>query len=125
MNLQKLNDNFVLSKEKKLSKDERTLLKTFATFKVQHDMDKNLYSSSRKNVLSILNKLIRKTVAVKNNNTYTYFFMTPKKRKTVDYKSVIDSLTKSYDIPKHFVDELIADSTTVTEYDELTIKGDE
>ena len=75
MSLQKLNENFILSTDKKLTKDERVLLKSFATFKQQFDSDKDLYNKSRKNVLSILNKLLRKTVAVKTNNIYTYFFL--------------------------------------------------
>jgi hypothetical protein len=125
MHLQKLNDNFILSTDKKLTKDERVLLKSFATFKQQFDSDKDLYNKARKNVLSILNKLMRKTVAVKTNNAYTYFFLTPKKRKVIDYKSVINSLSNTYSIPMHYIDEVIKDNTTVTSYDELNLKGDE
>ena len=125
MNLQKLNENFILSTDKKLMKHERVLLKSFANFKVQFDSDNELYKKSRKNVLSILNKLLRKTVAVKTNNIYTYFFLTPKKRKIVDYKNVINSLAVNYSIPMHYVEEVIEDNTTVTSYDELNLKGDE
>ena len=125
MNLQKLNDNFILSTDKKLMKHERILLKSFATFKQQFDSDNDLYKKSRKNVLSILNKLMHKKVHVKTNNGYTYFFLTPKKRRVPDYKKVIDTLAVNYSIPMHYIDEVIKDNTTVTFYDELNVKGDE
>lgn len=124
MNLQKLNENFILSKDKKLTKDERVLLKSFAIFKQQFDSDKDLYNKSRKNVLSILNKLLRKTVAVKTNNIYTYFFVTPKKRKVIDYKNVINLLAVKYSIPLHHIEEVIKDNTEYTSYDELNLKGE-
>ena len=125
MHLQKLNENFILSTDKKLTKDERVLLKSFATFKQQYDSDKDLYNKARKNVLSILNKLMNKKVHVKTNNGYTYFFLTPKKRRVPDYKKVIDTLAVNYSIPMHYVEEVIKNNTTVTFYDELNIKGDE
>ena len=125
MNLQKLNENFILSTDKKLMKHERVLLKSFANFKVQFDSDNELYKKSRKNVLSILNKLINKKVHVKTNNGYTYFFLTPKKRRVPDYKKVIDTLAVNYSIPGHHIEEVIKDNTTVTSYDELNLKGDE
>tara|TARA_A100001391_G_scaffold171546_1_gene132875 strand:- start:507 stop:884 length:378 start_codon:yes stop_codon:yes gene_type:complete len=125
MNLQKLNENFILSTDKKLMKHERILLKSFAIFKQQFDSDNDLYKKSRKNVLSILNKLMHKKVHVKTNNGYTYFFLTPKKRRVPDYKKVIDTLAVNYSIPMHYIDEVIKDNTTVTFYDELNVKGDE
>tara|TARA_R100000329_G_C7585911_1_gene207709 strand:+ start:180 stop:557 length:378 start_codon:yes stop_codon:yes gene_type:complete len=125
MNLQKLNENFILLPDKKLMKNERVLLKSFANFKVQLDSDNELYKKSRKNVLAILNKLINKKVHVKTNNGYTYFFLTPKKRRVVDYKSVVNSLANTYSIPMHYIDEVKKDNTTVTFYDELNIRGDE
>ena len=124
MSLLKLNENFILSTDKKLMKDERVLLKSFAIFKQQFDSDKDLYNKSRKNVLAILNKLARKTVAVKTNNVFTYFFLTPKKRKVIDYKNVINSLAVKYSIPLHDVEEVIQNNTTVTSYDELNLKGE-
>ena len=125
MNLQKLNENFILLPDKKLMKNERVLLKSFANFKVQLDSDNELYKKSRKNVLAILNKLINKKVHVKTNNGYTYFFLTPKKRRVPDYKKVIDTLAVNYSIPMHYIDEVIKDNTTVTSYDELNLKGEE
>lgn len=125
MNLHKLNQNFVVSKTALLKKSERKYLQSFIDFKISFDSDKDLMKDSRKNVLSIIEKSKGNTIAINVNNQAVNLFVTPQKRKKVDYKKVIEVIASEYSINKATLDEIVNANTTITAYDELTIKGGE
>jgi len=123
MNLQNLNQKFVVTKTALLKKHEREYLQSFISFKTQFDSDKDLMKDSRKNVLSIIEKSKGNTIALNVDNQAVNLFVTPKKRKTIDYKSVLEFIASEYSINKATLDEIVKASTKTTSYNELTIKG--
>jgi len=125
MNLQNLNQKFVVSKTALLKKSEREYLQSFVDFKIAFDSDKDLMKDSRKNVLSIIEKSKGNTVAINVDNQAINFYLTPKCRNTVNYKNVIDTIKSMGVIANSTLDELLIGNTTITSYDELTIKGGE
>jgi hypothetical protein len=125
MNLQNLNQKFVVTKTALLKKHEREYLQSFVSFKTQHDSDKALYKDSRKNVLAIIEKSKGNTIAINVDNQAVNLFVTPQKRKKVDYKKVIEVIASEYSINKATLDEIVNAYTSYTSYDELTIKGGE
>jgi len=125
MNLQNLNQKFVVTKTALLKKHEREYLQSFVSFKTQHDSDKALYKDSRKNVLSIIEKSKGNTIAINVDNQAVNLFVTPQKRKKVDYKKVIEVIASEYSINKATLDEIVNAYTSYTSYNELTIKGGE
>ena len=125
MNLQNLNQKFVVSKTALLKKSEREYLQSFIDFKTQFDSDKDLMKDSRKNVLSIIEKSKGNTIAINVDNQAINFYLTPKCRNTVNYKNVIDTIKSMGVIANSTLDELLIGNTTITSYDELTIKGSE
>ena len=125
MNLQNLNQKFVVSKTALLKKSEREYLQSFVDFKIAFDSDKDLMKDSRKNVLSIIEKSKGNTVAINVDNQAINFYLTPKCRNTVNYKNVIDTIKSMGVIANSTLDELLIGNTTITSYDELTIKGSE
>ena len=125
MNLQNLNQKFVVSKTALLKKSEREYLQSFIDFKIAFDSDKALMKDSRKNVLSIIEKSKGNTVAINVDNQAINFYLTPKCRNTVNYKNVIDTIKSMGVIANSTLDELLIGNTTITSYDELTIKGSE
>ena len=70
MNLQNLNQKFVVTKTALLKKHEREYLQSFIDFKTQHDSDKALYKDSRKNVLAIIEKSKGNTIAINVDDVY-------------------------------------------------------
>jgi len=125
MNLQNLNQKFVVTKTALLKKHEREYLQSFVSFKTQHDSDKALYKDSRKNVLAIIEKSKGNTIAINVDNQAVNLFVTPQKRKKVDYKKVIEVIASEYSINKATLDEIVNAYTSYTSYNELTIKGGE
>ena len=125
MNLQNLNQKFVVSKTALLKKSEREYLQSFIDFKIAFDSDKDLMKDSRKNVLAIIEKSKGNTVAINVDNQAINFYLTPKCRNTVNYKNVIDTIKSMGVIANSTLDELLIGNTTITSYDELTIKGGE
>ena len=123
MTLQKLNQKFVVSKTALLKKNERQYLQSFIDFKVSFDSDKDLMKDSRKNVLSIIEKSKGNAIAINVNNQAVNLFVTPKCRNIVDYKKVIEIIKSMGVINSNTIDELLIGNTTITAYDELTIKG--
>ena len=125
MNLQNLNQKFVVSKTALLKKSEREYLQSFVDFKIAFDSDKDLMKDSRKNVLAIIEKSKGNTVAINVDNQAVNLYLTPKCRNTVNYKNVIDTIKSMGVIANSTLDELLIGNTTITSYDELTIKGGE
>jgi hypothetical protein len=125
MNLQNLNQKFVVTKTALLKKHEREYLQSFIDFKTQHDSDKALYKDSRKNVLAIIEKSKGNTIAINVDDVAINFYLTPKCRNTVDYKNVIETIKSMGVIANSTIDELLIGNTTITSYNELTIKGEE
>ena len=123
MNLQNLNQKFVVTKTALLKKSEREYLQSFIDFKTQHDSDKALYIDSRKNVLAIIEKSRGNSIAINVDNQAVNLFVTPQKRKKVDYKKVIEVIASEYSINKATLDEIVNAHTSYTSYNELTIKG--
>lgn len=123
MNLQNLNQKFVVTKTALLKKSEREYLQSFVSFKTQFDSDKSLMQDSRKNVLSIIEKSKGNTIAINVDNQAVNLFVTPQKRKKVDYKKVIETIASEYSINKATLDEIVNAHTSYTSYNELTIKG--
>jgi len=91
----------------------------------QHDSDKALYKDSRKNVLAIIEKSKGNTIAINVDDVAINFYLTPKCRNTVDYKNVIETIKSMGVIANSTIDELLIGNTTITSYNELTIKGEE
>jgi len=125
MNLQNLNQKFVVSKTALLKKSERQYLQSFIDFKTQFDSDKDLMKDSRKNVLAIIEKSKGNTIAINVDKQAVNLFVTPKKRKTIDYKNVLEIIASEYSINKATLDEIVNANTKTTSYNELTIKGGE
>ena len=125
MNLQNLNQKFVVSKTALLKKSERQYLQSFIDFKTQFDSDKDLMKDSRKNVLAIIEKSKGNTIAINVDKQAVNLFVTPKKRKTIDYKNVLEIIASEYSINKATLDEIVNANTKTTSYSELTIKGGE
>jgi len=125
MNLQNLNQKFVVTKTALLKKHEREYLQSFVSFKTQHDSDKALYKDSRKNVLAIIEKSKGNTIAINVDNQAVNLFVTPQKRKKTDYKKIIETIASEYSINKATLDEIVNAYTSYTSYNELTIKGGE
>lgn len=123
MNLQNLNQKFVVTKTALLKKSEREYLQSFVSFKTQFDSDKSLMQDSRKNVLSIIEKSKGNTIAINVDNQAVNLFVTPQKRKKVDYKKVIETIASEYSINKATLDEIVNAHTSYTSYNELTVKG--
>ncbi len=123
MNLQNLNQKFVVSKTALLKKSERQYLQSFVSFKTQFDSDKALMQDSRKNVLAIIEKSKGNTIAINVDNQAVNLFVTPQKRKNVDYKKVIEFIASEYSINKATLDEIVNAHTGYTHYNELTVKG--
>ncbi len=123
MNLQNLNQKFVVTKTALLKKSERQYLQSFVSFKTQFDSDKALMQDSRKNVLAIIEKSKGNTIAINVDNQAVNLFVTPQKRKNVDYKKVIEFIASEYSINKATLDEIVNAHTGYTHYNELTVKG--
>jgi|TARA_R110002012_G_C11533272_1_gene600722 hypothetical protein len=123
MNLQNLNQKFVVSKTALLKKSERQYLQSFVSFKTQFDSDKDLMKDSRKNVLAIIEKSKGNTIAINVDNQAINLFVTPQKRKNVNYKKVIEFIASEYSINKATLDEIVNAHTGYTHYNELTVKG--
>lgn len=123
MNLQNLNQKFVVTKTALLKKSEREYLQSFVSFKTQFDSDKSLMQDSRKNVLSIIEKSKGNSIAINVDNQAVNLFVTPQKRKKVDYKKVIETIASEYSINKATLDEIVNAHTSYTSYNELTVKG--
>tara|TARA_A100000171_G_C2062692_1_gene110776 strand:- start:226 stop:678 length:453 start_codon:yes stop_codon:yes gene_type:complete len=123
MNLQNLNQKFVVTKTALLKKSEREYLQSFIDFKTQFDSDKDLMKDSRKNVLAIIEKSKGNTIAINVDNQAVNLFVTPQKRKNVDYKKVIEFIASEYSINKATLDEIVNAHTGYTHYNELTVKG--
>jgi hypothetical protein len=123
MNLQNLNQKFVVSKTALLKKSERQYLQSFVSFKTQFDSDKALMQDSRKNVLAIIEKSKGNTIAINVDNQAINLFVTPQKRKNVNYKKVIEFIASEYSINKATLDEIVNAHTGYTHYNELTVKG--
>lgn len=123
MNLQNLNQKFVVTKTALLKKHEREYLQSFVSFKTQFDSDKSLMQDSRKNVLSIIEKSKGNSIAINVDNQAVNLFVTPQKRKKVDYKKVIETIASEYSINKATLDEIVNAHTSYTSYNELTVKG--
>jgi len=107
MNLQNLNQKFVVTKTALLKKHEREYLQSFIDFKTQHDSDKALYKDSRKNVLAIIEKSKGNTIAINVDDVAINFYLTPKCRNTVDYKNVIETIKSMGVIANSTIDELL------------------
>lgn len=120
-----LNQKMVVSKTPLLKKSERQYLESFYSLKLSHDSDKTLMKDSRKNVLAIIEKSKGSNIAINVNNVAVNFYLTPKCRNTVNYKNVIETIKSMGVIAKSTIDELLIGNTTITSYDELTIKGEE
>jgi hypothetical protein len=123
MNLQNLNQKFVVTKTALLKKSERQYLQSFVSFKTQFDSDKALMQDSRKNVLAIIEKSKGNTIAINVDNQAINLFVTPQKRKNVNYKKVIEFIASEYSINKATLDEIVNAHTGYTHYNELTVKG--
>ena len=123
MNLQNLNQKFVVTKTALLKKIEREYLQSFVSFKTQFDSDKALMQDSRKNVLAIIEKSKGNTIAINVDNQAVNLFVTPKKRNTIDYKSVLEFIASEYSINKATLDEIVNAHTEYTHYNELIVKG--
>tara|TARA_R100000541_G_scaffold33695_1_gene42293 strand:- start:220 stop:597 length:378 start_codon:yes stop_codon:yes gene_type:complete len=120
-----LNQKMVVSKTALLKKAEREYLESFYSFKLSHDSDKTLMKDSRKNVLAIIEKSKGSAIAINVDNDAVNFYLTPKCRNTVNYKNVIETIKSMGVIANSTLDELLIGNTTITSYDELTIKGEE
>jgi hypothetical protein len=120
-----LNQKMVVSKTALLKKAEREYLESFYSFKLSHDSDKTLMKDSRKNVLAIIEKSKGSAIAINVDDVAVNFYLTPKCRNTVNYKNVIETIKSMGVIANSTLDELLIGNTTITSYDELTIKGGE
>ena len=80
---------------------------------------------SRKNVLAIIEKSKGSAIAINVDDVAVNFYLTPKCRNTVNYKNVIETIKSMGVIANSTLDELLIGNTTITSYDELTIKGGE
>jgi len=120
-----LNQKMVVSKTPLLKKAEREYLESFYSLKLSHDSDKTLMKDSRKNVLAIIEKSKGNNIAINVDNVAVNFYLTPKCRNTVNYKNVIETIKSMGVIANSTLDELLIGNTTITSYDELTIKGEE
>ena len=120
-----LNQKMVVSKTALLKKAEREYLESFFSFKLSHDSDKTLMKDSRKNVLAIIEKSKGSAIAINVDDVAVNFYLTPKCRNTVNYKNVIETIKSMGVIANSTLDELLIGNTTITSYDELTIKGGE
>jgi len=120
-----LNQKMVVSKTPLLKKAERQYLESFYSLKLSHDSDKTLMKDSRKNVLAIIEKSKGNNIAINVDNVAVNFYLTPKCRNTVNYKNVIETIKSMGVIANSTLDELLIGNTTITSYDELTIKGEE
>ena len=118
-----LNQKMVVSKTALLKKAEREYLESFYSLKLSHDSDKALMKDSRKNVLAIIEKSKGSSIAINVDGVAINFYLTPKCRNTVDYKNVLDTIKSMGVIAKSTIDELLIGNTTITSYDELTIKN--
>ena len=119
-----LNQKMVVSKTPLLKKAEREYLESFYSLKLSHDSDKTLMKDSRKNVLAIIEKSKGSNIAINVDNVAVNFYLTPKCRNTVNYKNVIETIKSMGVIANSTLDELLIGNTTITSYDELTIKGE-
>ena len=119
-----LNQKMVVSKTPLLKKAEREYLESFYSLKLSHDSDKTLMKDSRKNVLAIIEKSKGNNIAINVDNVAVNFYLTPKCRNTVNYKNVIETIKSMGVIANSTLDELLIGNTTITSYDELTIKGE-
>jgi len=119
-----LNQKMVVSKTPLLKKAERQYLESFYSLKLSHDSDKTLMKDSRKNVLAIIEKSKGNNIAINVDNVAVNFYLTPKCRNTVNYKNVIETIKSMGVIANSTLDELLIGNTTITSYDELTIKGE-
>ena len=120
-----LNQKMAVSKTALLKKAEREYLESFYSLKLSHDSDKTLMKDARKNVLAIIEKSKGNSIAINNDGVAITFYLTPKCRNTVNYKNVIDTIKSMGVIANSTLDELLIGNTTITSYDELTIKGEE
>ena len=120
-----LNQKMAVSKTALLKKAEREYLESFYSLKLSHDSDKTLMKDARKNVLAIIEKSKGNSIAINNEGVAITFYLTPKCRNTVNYKKVIDTIKSMNVIANSTLDELLIGNTTITSYDELTIKGEE
>lgn len=120
-----LNQKMVVSKTALLKKAEREYLESFYSLKLSHDSDKALMKDSRKNVLAIIEKSKGNSIAINVDDVAINFYLTPKCRNTVDYKNVLETIKSMGVIANSTIDELLIGNTTITSYNELTIKGEE
>jgi hypothetical protein len=121
MSLQNLNPSFVLSEEKAIQKHERQLIQSFIPFYKQLKSDKELLENARKNVLAILNKSKFSQYYIVVDKLAHKISVTDNKRKTVDYKKVLETLRVEYNLSQASIDELVNAHTSVTEYQQLNI----
>jgi|TARA_R100001224_G_scaffold64556_1_gene38693 hypothetical protein len=121
MSLQNLNPSFILSEEKAIQKHERQLIQSFIPFYKQLKSDKELLENARKNVLAILNKSKFSQYYIVVDKLAHKISVTDNKRKTVDYKKVLETLRVEYNLSQASIDELVNAHTSVTEYQQLNI----